>query len=382
MTARSRLTQSEINAVLKSLRNLDRRKRTNGEVIATSGEILLQDEEHEFIRDTTTDDTRVRTAISWLEEATILSRHENEVNVFPASLQVNSMEQARQRLQNVGNLDAYYRGQLLQIVQRLINANSNDGITTDELSGVTGLTSEGVRNAMTDLARFGLVSNDAILTAYVHQGVQRPSRERFFRASAMEEDLIRMMQEQAPDQTAGEAQPLHLRQASQYLKDHGHEHALPLLVQRSLKSIASDGSEESQHAASMRVRTRQHEVMQVTLLKDWQTIQRSALARRQASETVLRHLLSKLPSGARGADLLVETYYRSTDGEPEFQTVTGQIHQRGPSPATGPALAARPGGDTAQSRDVCFPVCHDHPAEGGSQSISPVRFRASADLLL
>ena len=78
-------------------------------------------------------------------------------------------------------------------------------------------------------------------------------------------------------------------------------------MQRSLTSIASDGLEEAQGTANMRVRTRQNEVMQVTLLKDWQTIQTSALARRQASETVLRHLLSKLPNGARGADLLVET---------------------------------------------------------------------------
>ena len=47
--------------------------------------------------------------------------------------------------------------------------------------------------------------------------------------------------------------------------------------------------------------------MQVTLLKDWHTIQNSAEMRRQASLTILQHLLSKLPSGARGADLLVET---------------------------------------------------------------------------
>ena len=98
MTARSRLTQPEINAVLRSLRNLDSKKSMNGEVIATAGEILLQDEEHEFIRDTATDDTRVKTAISWLEEATILSRHENEVTVFPASLQIQSMEEARRRI--------------------------------------------------------------------------------------------------------------------------------------------------------------------------------------------------------------------------------------------------------------------------------------------
>ncbi len=307
MTARSRLTRAEINAVLKSLRNLDRRKKTDGEVVATTGEILLEDEEYEFMRDTATDDTRVRTAVSWLEEAAILSRHENEVNIFPASLQVSSMEQARQRINSMSNVDSSYRQQLVQIVRRLINAGSDEGITTDELGGITGLSSEGVRNAMNDLARLGLVSNDAALTAFVHHGVQRPSRQRFLRAAAMEEDLIRHMQEQAPDQSEGETQPLHLRQATQHLKDQGHQHALPLLVQRSLKSIAADGLEESQGTANMRVRTRQNEVMQVTLLRDWRTIENSANDRRQAAEAVLRHMLSKLPAGERGADLLVET---------------------------------------------------------------------------
>ena len=43
MSARSRLTQAEINAVLKALRNLDRRERLDGEVVATAGEILLLD---------------------------------------------------------------------------------------------------------------------------------------------------------------------------------------------------------------------------------------------------------------------------------------------------------------------------------------------------
>ena len=307
MTARSRLTRSEINAVLKSLRNLDRRKKTDGEVVATTGEILLEDEEHEFLRDTATDDTRVRTAVSWLEEAAILSRHENEVNIFPASLQVQSMEQARQHIHNLDGVDSSYRQQLIQIVRRLINAGSDEGITTDELGGITGLTSEGVRNAMNDLARLGLVSNDAVLTAFVHQGVQRPSRQRFLRAAAMEEDLIRHMQEQAPDQAEGETQQLHLRQTTQHLKDLGHGQALPLLVQRSLKSIADDGLEESQGTANMRVRTRRNEVVQVTLLRDWRTIENSGNDRRQAAEAVLRHLLSRLPVGERGADLLVET---------------------------------------------------------------------------
>ena len=89
-------------------------KSMNGEVIATAGEILLQDEEHEFIRDTATDDTRVKTAISWLEEATILSRHENEVTVFPAFLQIQSMAEARRRIFSLDDTDYSYKQQLVR----------------------------------------------------------------------------------------------------------------------------------------------------------------------------------------------------------------------------------------------------------------------------
>ena len=45
MSARSRLTRQEIHGVLRALRNLDRRKRLNGEVVATAGEILREDDE-------------------------------------------------------------------------------------------------------------------------------------------------------------------------------------------------------------------------------------------------------------------------------------------------------------------------------------------------
>ena len=62
MSARSRLTRREIHGVLRALRNLDRKKRLGGEVVATAGEILGEDDENAFERDSATDDTRVRTA--------------------------------------------------------------------------------------------------------------------------------------------------------------------------------------------------------------------------------------------------------------------------------------------------------------------------------
>ena len=99
MSAYSRLTRAEIHGLLRALRNLDRKKRLGGEVVATVGEILGEDEDKAFERDSATDDTRVRTAIAWLEEAELLTREENVVQVFPSSLRVSSVEEARTKLE-------------------------------------------------------------------------------------------------------------------------------------------------------------------------------------------------------------------------------------------------------------------------------------------
>ena len=82
LSARSRLTRREIHGVLRALRNLDRKKRMSGEVVATAGEILGEDEEKVFERDSVTDDTRVRTAISWLEEAVLLTGKRTKCRYF------------------------------------------------------------------------------------------------------------------------------------------------------------------------------------------------------------------------------------------------------------------------------------------------------------
>ena len=124
MSARSRLTRQEIHGVLRALRNLDRKKRLNGEVVATAGEILREDDDDAFERDATTDDTRVRTAVSWLEEAVLLTREENRVQVFPSSLRVGSTSEARDRLARAQVTEPYQR-QLLTICETLIEADAN-----------------------------------------------------------------------------------------------------------------------------------------------------------------------------------------------------------------------------------------------------------------
>ena len=306
MSAYSRLTRREIRGVLKALRNLDRRNRLGGEVVATAGEILGEDEDNAFERDSATDDNRVRTAVAWLEEAVLLSRKENRVQVFPASLRVSSVEEARARLERVCLRDAYC-SQLLKIVERLIDADPDEGISTDELMAASGLTPDGVRSALYDLERMGIASNDTVLTAFVHTGVERSSRNRYDEAAALEGALIDILRETAPDMDMGESFMLHLRLATQRLTDDGHTYALPERLWRILRSIADDGRGEGSGGGSLAVRRLDPETVRVTLLREWNALAETASLRRQAAMCLLNHLLACLPPGSRGTDLLAET---------------------------------------------------------------------------
>ena len=306
MSARSRLTRREIHGVLRALRNMDRKKRLGGQIEATAGEILGEDDEKAFERDSHTDDTRVRTAVSWLEESVLLTREENRVQVFPSSLRVSSVEEAQARLDRVNITDGYRR-QLLAIVEALVEADPDEGISTDELMAATGLTSEGVRGALYDLERLGIASNDTVLTAFVHAGVERASVKRFEHAAALESDLIGLIRETAPDMSTGDVSTLHLRLATQRLKDEGNPHALPERLWRIVASIAGDGRRESGSGGSLGVRRLDPETVQLTLQREWGALERTAELRRTAARRVLDHLLAALPQGIRGTDLLAET---------------------------------------------------------------------------
>ena len=306
MSARSWLTQREIHGVLRALRNLDRKKRLDGEVVATAGEILSEDDEKVFERDSATDDTRVRTAISWLEEAVLLTRDENRVQVFPASLRVDSVEEARSRLAKAPMTDNHRR-RLLRIAETLIDADPDEGISTDELMGVSGLSAEGVRSALYDLERLGIASNDTALTAFVHAGVVRNSRKRFDEATELETALIAQMREVAPDMGKGDTSILHLRVAAQTLRDEGVTDPLPERLWRILRSIANDGRGEGGDAGSLGVRRWDAETVRVTLQREWSDLEELASRRREGAKRLLDHLLACLPPGSRGTDLLAET---------------------------------------------------------------------------
>jgi ATP-dependent DNA helicase RecQ len=306
LTARSRLERHEIGAILKALRRIDEHTRNSGKVVATPGEIVREEKEREFVRDSATDDTRVKTAVSWLEEAALVSREENRVQVYPSSLLVRTLEEAKARLKGAAITQAR-RDQLLAIVEHVMNTPADQGISTDELTGISGLSHQALTKAMADLETLGIARNDIAITVAVHIGVENQSRQRLVRAVRLEKSLIARMRELAPEADIGDRAQLDLAAACQILRGEGHEEASPHILDRLLRSIERDGRDSDGGRGNIRLRKLSNKTLEVVLQRSWRIVDQTASVRWMAAEKLLEFLIGKAPAGARGKDVQVET---------------------------------------------------------------------------
>ena len=304
LSARSRLARHEIGAILKTLRGMDRQK--SGEVVATPGEIVRQEKEQEFERDNHTDDTRVKAAVAWLEEATLLTREENRVQVFPSSLRIRSVDEAATILDRA-KFTGVRRRQLTDLVRHVMNAPADAGVSTDDLTGACGLSGRALHRALADLEALGIASNDTTITVFLHLGVEDASARRLEQAARMESDLIVLMQEAVPDAKGAEPQPLNLTETCQILRDKGHVQVRPDLVEMILRGIAQDGRDQDGGRGNLTLRKVSRNTIFVRLQRPWPTVTRTADLRRQGAQVLLAHLTGKVSKGTRGKDIQVET---------------------------------------------------------------------------
>ena len=337
LTARSRLERRDIQAVLRALRRLDQRRRrhhgdTEDTVVATSGEILLEEEAGEFVRDSVTDDDRVRTAIAWLEEAKLARRDENFTSVFPSSLRVQDVATARARIEREGErrrIRKDVREQMLHVVRVLAEADPDIGVSTDELMQECGCRPAQLRKVFSTLEELGIASNDMRITVYVHAGVEHASSRRLRRVRELEEALIAELREAAPDQEIDSWGRLALRPLAQRLRERGIEDPLPERLVRLLRSMSADGRDEPDAKRSIEIRARDMETVGVRLRRNWASIDRIASLRREGAVRLLERLVGKVPDGTRGVDLLVETTYGALEQAIKDDLVfTSKLHNQ------------------------------------------------------
>lgn len=267
----SRLTQHDIHSILKALRSIERKDRSEGSVVVTSGEILLEiPDQHRIDPDAADADTKVRIAVAWLEEARLLERQENHTRVFPGSLQVANLEEARALLEKklgpTTNIEPY-----LQILSILLQAAEDEGVNTDELMLATGLESRAVQAMLRDLDRLKLLSNDTEIGVTLYQKPDTAVRLEELRQ--LENALVASLREAAPDADQENWQILNFRRLCDILRRDAQVDLDPEKLTRLLKSFSEPFGGGAGQRGFFALRPAGQDNRWIKLLRSWQDIE-------------------------------------------------------------------------------------------------------------
>lgn len=318
MSEGSKLTLRDIQQILRKLRKeSDRRK--GGKLVITAGEVLMDEQvETSFDAGERDAETKVVTAVAWLERGQFLKREENQTQIFPASLKLPK-EEADKRLANA-KLPARRLEEFKAILSYLYEANADERVNTDSLMALTSLTSEEVTATLRQMEDLGLLVNDSKLTLYIRHGVVGPSTQRLQVTLELEEALFDLLQELAPDAENGTWQDLNLPPLTAALKTAtGNSELIPHHVLRLLRSLALDQDADSQQRSSFELRQINQDYLKLRIRggHNWRQIQSFGERRRALSAVLLKFIVGKLQPGARGKDLLVETTFGELMGQIE-----------------------------------------------------------------
>ena len=323
LSARGRVHPPDVKAALRALRRMrDRRRRHRGddepEVVATTREIVAEDDTGIFDDDPDLVETRMKVVLAQLEQTELIAQEEHRVQMYPASVKVATEAEAEHKIEQQVTRRGIKRGKvpaLKAVAGLLIRTPPTEMLTTDDVVAQTGVDWRELRSVCAMLEELGIVTNDVNITAYVHIGSPRPSEKRLEEAIETEKALVDVLREEAPDDVALQehATELKLRRCAERVRERTERATLPEQLLTMLRSIGQDGKGEENGKGSLWVRKTSMDGVRVRLRRSWDDLDKTADLRREAARHLLRHLTGKL-GGTRGTDLLVETTYGDLEG--------------------------------------------------------------------
>ena len=310
LTERSRLTLRDIQQILRKLR-FEQARRKGEPLIITAGEIL-QDEtvETSFDADERDAETKVTTAIAWLERGDYLRREANVTRIFPARLGGDEAQAAA--ILAKAELSQRKRKEYETILHYLRNTGPDERVSTDKLLQLTGQTPDELAGTLRQMETLGLLINDTQLTLYLRHGVTNSSEIRLKRILELEKSLFALLSEEAPDAESGEWQDLSLTRLATVLKERtGNSQILPVQVLALLKSLSRDKDNHGGQRSSFELRPLTHDYLKLRILNgySWQNLEVLGTKRRELAAVLLPFLIGKLPPDLRSKDAMVQTSF-------------------------------------------------------------------------
>ncbi len=314
LSASSRLTQKDIAQLLKGIRNAAKGRDS---IVLTSGEILRLESVDIDPEAFDNPDTKIKTAIAWLERAGYLERKENDTRVFQGKPLVNNLEEARQRIDTL-NLSKRQQERWLAIMQLLMEQRSGRGFSADDIASMTSFgkqkddpetetEAQRVIRTLDDMAREGLLTKETTLSAYVRYKTRDNSEMRLARLRSVEIEFLKILRESGAEIDLETELTLDLRQINQQLIDLGHEYSSPQSLRIILYGLSRDGKGIAGQKGSISVAATGGDIYSVHLHRDLDSLEKTVKIRQQAATVSLGTILRAIPRGSvPNANLLVE----------------------------------------------------------------------------
>lgn len=323
LSSSSRLTRRDIAQILRGIRYASK---GGEEVVLTTGELLKQDVVEIDSEDFYDPDTKIRTAVAWLERAGFLERNENNTRVFQGKPLVRDLQEAAEKIGKL-NLSDRQRERWLAIVQALMEKGEKDGFSTDELASLSSFSTseedsqyltetQRVLTTLQDMADQGLLSKETTLTAYIRYKVSKSANIQLQKICQLEKDFLEILEELAPDADVESPLELDFRQLNQQLIDKEHEDSLPSVLSTILYGLSRDGKGLAGQKGSLSLRSRGNNQLTVYLHRGWDNLIKTVQIRQQAAHVALQVLYTTIPPDAKkNKNLLVEfTLEQIVDG--------------------------------------------------------------------
>jgi ATP-dependent DNA helicase RecQ len=305
---RSELTQKDISQILRGLRKSKKDK--NNEVVITSGELVRnEDVTVSFETEENMADTKVKTAIAWLEKSGYLERNLNQTWVFSGKPAVSSMDEAIVKIDKLG-FSEDKKTIWLSIIEQIFNAGKASALMADQVaeSAFTydpvkpsnsapvdySFYSQKLIRTFQEMVKAGLLKTGIQLTAFIQSKGQNNAKKLLTLLCQLENEMIHLMQELDPDSDVGHWVDFHLIKISQRLKENGTENN-PETLKLILKSLSLDGKGLAGKSGSILVKLISKERFKLKLQRSWGSLKQTVRRRQVASSIILNHLLTRKP---------------------------------------------------------------------------------------
>ena len=303
--ALSEVRHRDIQQLLKGIRKLE--KQPGQDVVITTGELLRSQEvDTSFDQDDKSADTKVRTAIAWLERGGFLERNENSNQVFQGKALFTTPESAKGKLDTL-NLAPRQRKYWEIILQALANTPADEGINADGLAECIGaqtkdqreknqLKTADIMKILAQMADVGLVSKGLLMTAFIRPKGKNNARLTLQKLCQLENTMLARLQEEHPDDHEKNSYPLNICRLNQKMHDEGHVLCTPVLLGRLLQCLAQDGKGLAGARGSIDVNYLGKDHYSLTLCRPWSTIATIARRRQTLAQLILNRLYQAIPA--------------------------------------------------------------------------------------